>query len=72
MENVLPKPREMDFNAPYLAVTKKKVAAEHGVLLNCNDQGKDRRRKVQCVSVFDWSARKRCVQHNPLGEGKKC
>ena len=26
----------------------KKMEAEHGVLVNCNNEGKDRRRKIVC------------------------
>ena len=30
-------------------VYHQKIKAEHGVLLNCNDEGKDRRRKIHYV-----------------------
>ena len=70
MENLLPKPREMDFNAQNLADGK--MEPEHGVLLNCSGAGKGRRRKIQCAPVFNWWTRKRCVQHNDMGEERKC
>ena len=31
-----------------------KMETEHGVLLNCNNEGKDRIRKIQCVPVINW------------------
>ena len=32
---------------------------EHGVLINCSDEGKDRKRKIQSIPVFNWWSRKR-------------
>ena len=45
------------------------MGAKSGVLLDCNDEGKDRRRKIQCAPVFKWWARKRSVLCNDMGEG---
>ena len=39
MDNLLPKPREMDFNSSNLAATWKKWM--HGVLPDCYDERKD-------------------------------
>ena len=73
MENLLQRPREMKFTkCTKFSSYMEKMEAENGILLNCLDEGKERRRKMHCLPVFNWLARKRCVQHKDLGEEKKC